>query len=104
MSASGSLAHITGRSHHVRFTPDSGHSSVRVGCPKSARSGHYARNSTTADQHHACRPPFEIGDLREARDVGIGGLLLSTSNEVTIGAELFSQSSADRVSDRDTVR
>ena len=25
---------------HVRFTPDSGHSSVQVGCPKSAKSGH----------------------------------------------------------------
>ena len=25
---------------HVRFTPDSGHSSVQVGCPKSAISGH----------------------------------------------------------------
>jgi hypothetical protein len=36
----GSLADITGRSCHVRFTPDSGHSSVQVGCPKSAISGH----------------------------------------------------------------
>jgi len=36
----GSLADITARSRHVRFTPDSGHSSVQVGCPKSARSGH----------------------------------------------------------------
>ena len=25
---------------HVRFTPDSGHSSVQVGCPKSANSRH----------------------------------------------------------------
>jgi hypothetical protein len=32
----GSLADITARSRHVRFTPDSGHSSVQVGCPKSA--------------------------------------------------------------------
>ena len=36
----GSLADITARSRHVRFTPDSGHSSVQVGCPKSATSGH----------------------------------------------------------------
>ena len=36
----GSLADITARSRHVRFTPNSGHSSVRVGCPKSAKSGH----------------------------------------------------------------
>jgi len=35
----GSLADITARSRHVRFTPDSGHSSVQVGCPKSAISG-----------------------------------------------------------------
>ena len=30
----GSLADLTSRSRHVRFTPDSGHSSVQVGCPK----------------------------------------------------------------------
>ena len=36
----GSLADKTTRSRHVRFTPDSGHSSVRVGCLKSANSGH----------------------------------------------------------------
>src|SRR6476659_10864961 len=36
----GSEADITARSSHVRFTPKSGHSSVRVGCPKSAISGH----------------------------------------------------------------
>jgi hypothetical protein len=29
----GSLADMPARSRHVRFTPDSGHSSVRVGCP-----------------------------------------------------------------------
>ena len=29
----GSLADIAARSRHVRFTPDSGHSSVQVGCP-----------------------------------------------------------------------
>src|SRR6478609_6542218 len=34
----GSLADITARSRHVRFTLDSGHSSVQVGCPKSANS------------------------------------------------------------------
>jgi hypothetical protein len=34
----GSLADITARSRHFRFTHDSGHSSVRLGCPKSARS------------------------------------------------------------------
>jgi len=32
----GSLADITVGSRHVRFTPDSGHSSVQVGGPKSA--------------------------------------------------------------------
>jgi hypothetical protein len=36
----GSLADKTTRSCHVRFTPDCGHSSVQVGCPKSANSGH----------------------------------------------------------------
>jgi hypothetical protein len=35
----GSKAAIASRSRQVRFTPDSGHSSVHVGCPKSARSG-----------------------------------------------------------------
>jgi hypothetical protein len=38
----GSLADITTRSRHVRFTPDNGHSSVQVECPKSATSGHLA--------------------------------------------------------------
>jgi hypothetical protein len=43
----GSLADITTRLRHVRFTPDSGHSSERVGCPKSAISGHrFAVGST----------------------------------------------------------
>ena len=37
----GSLADITARSRHVRFTPDSGHSSAQVGCPLSANSGHH---------------------------------------------------------------
>jgi NAD(P)-dependent dehydrogenase (short-subunit alcohol dehydrogenase family) len=36
----GSLDDITAGSRHVRFTPDSGHSSVQVGCSKSAISGH----------------------------------------------------------------
>ena len=36
----GSLADITARSRHVRFAPDIGHSSVQVGCPKSAKSRH----------------------------------------------------------------
>ena len=36
----GSLADIVQRPRHVCFTPNSGHSSVRVGCPKSATSGH----------------------------------------------------------------
>jgi hypothetical protein len=40
----GSLADITAW-RHVRFTPDSGHSSVRVGCPKSANIGSLARNA-----------------------------------------------------------
>jgi len=35
----GSLTEITPRWRHVRFTPDSGHSTVQVGCPKSANSG-----------------------------------------------------------------
>jgi hypothetical protein len=37
----GSLADITARSRHVRFTSDSGHSSVQVGCPKSAITGSF---------------------------------------------------------------
>jgi hypothetical protein len=36
----GSLADMTACSRHVRFTPDSGHSSVQVGCPLSANSRH----------------------------------------------------------------
>jgi hypothetical protein len=36
----GSLADITARSRHVRFTPDSGHSSVQLECPTGANSGH----------------------------------------------------------------
>src|SRR6478609_11603618 len=35
----GSLADIRTSPRHVRFTPDSGHSSVQVGCPLSANSG-----------------------------------------------------------------
>jgi hypothetical protein len=35
----GSLADITAVSRHVRFSPHSGHSSVRAGCPLSAKSG-----------------------------------------------------------------
>ena len=53
----GSLADITARSRHVRFTPESGHSSVQVGCPKSATSGHPA----------VCDLEDEIG-LRERVD------------------------------------
>jgi DNA-binding transcriptional ArsR family regulator len=34
----GSLADIAARSRHVRFTLDSGHSSVQLGCPLRARS------------------------------------------------------------------
>jgi hypothetical protein len=34
----GSLADITARWPHVRFAPDSGHSSAEVGCSRSARS------------------------------------------------------------------
>jgi hypothetical protein len=41
----GSLADIRARSCHVRFTPDSGHSSVQVGCPKSAINGHKAQSA-----------------------------------------------------------
>ena len=36
----GSLADIAARARHVRLTPDSGHSSAGVGCPKSAITGH----------------------------------------------------------------
>ena len=36
----GSLADITARSRHIRFTPDSGHSAVQLECPKSVISGH----------------------------------------------------------------
>ena len=36
----GSLADITARSRHVRFTPNSGHLSARAGCPLCAISGH----------------------------------------------------------------
>jgi hypothetical protein len=39
-SAQGSLADITARSCHVRFTSDSRHSSVQLRCPKSAISGY----------------------------------------------------------------
>jgi hypothetical protein len=41
----GSLADITARSRHVRLTPDSGHSWVQGGCPKSANSGHSANDN-----------------------------------------------------------
>ena len=34
----GSLADITARWRHVRFAPNSGHLSVRAGCPLSANS------------------------------------------------------------------
>src|SRR5262245_6290790 len=35
----GSLADITVSSRHVRFSPNSGHSSVHVGCPKVPEAG-----------------------------------------------------------------
>jgi len=38
----GSSADMTARSRHVRFTPNSRHSSVQAGCSKSARSGYDA--------------------------------------------------------------
>ena len=37
----GSLADILTSPRHVRFTPDSGHSSVLLECPLSAISGHW---------------------------------------------------------------
>ena len=40
----GSLADIPRCSRHVRFTPNNGHSSAQVGCPKSAISGHLSRD------------------------------------------------------------
>jgi hypothetical protein len=43
-----SVADMMARSRHVRFTPDSGHSSVQVGCPKSAMS----RHSASSDRQH----------------------------------------------------
>jgi hypothetical protein len=39
----GSLADLRSRMRGVRFTPESGHSSERVGCPLSANSGHVRR-------------------------------------------------------------
>ena len=36
----GSLADIVERPRHVCFTPNSGHSPVQVGSPKSANNGH----------------------------------------------------------------
>ena len=54
----GSLADITARSRHVRFTPDSGHSSVQVGCPKSARSGHGAGAQKVPTSKPTCSSTF----------------------------------------------
>jgi hypothetical protein len=57
----GSLADIVQRQRHVRFTPDSGHSSVRVGCPKSAISGHRGLLSILIMQFFSTEQPVVCG-------------------------------------------
>jgi hypothetical protein len=42
---------IIQRQCHVRFSPDSGHSSVQVGCLKSANSGHSIERSSSLERH-----------------------------------------------------
>jgi hypothetical protein len=53
-----------GTSRHVRFTPDSGHSSVQVGCPLSARSRRPSPSSLNSEKSNVA--PFYISALAEA--------------------------------------
>ena len=52
----GSLADISGPSGHVRFIPESGHSSAQGGCPKSAKNRHLSR-------HHHPFGVYRIGEM-----------------------------------------
>ena len=60
----GSLADITARSRHVRFTPDSGHSSLQVGCPLSARSRHKDFNELQAPSQAVSRSSMDLNSRR----------------------------------------
>src|SRR6476659_6334956 len=52
--------------------------------------GHGMLGQHDARGNRACRLPFEVGNLRKARDVGIGVFLLhGAADEMTIGAELL---------------
>ena len=58
----GSLADITPRARHVRFTPDSGHSSDGLACPFSANSGHRFASATV-------RPNQNVDEFDEASTI-----------------------------------
>ena len=68
----GSIADITPRARHVRFTPDSGHSSVQVVCPLSAKSGHQPspveRGRYSLEQTVSSEDNARFGSLADTRD------------------------------------
>jgi hypothetical protein len=74
------ISRHNGRLRHVRFTPESGHSSERVGCPKSAISGHFSRVSVEdykVTKIAGLRRAFRIllaGRIGDVDDHGLGNL------------------------------
>jgi hypothetical protein len=68
----GSLADMTARSRHVRFTPDSGHCSVQVRCPKSATSGHRRAGWKGGVKFLRASPTGALGD-RDAQPLRLDG-------------------------------
>ena len=60
----GPLAHISGRCRHVRFTPNSGHSSVQVACPLRAIKRHWrALIETKREPRRERRAPGPRGEV-----------------------------------------
>src|SRR5262249_35664236 len=89
----GSLADIKERQSHVRFTPESRHSSAPVACPLSARSGHIPMRLlaiTGKAKFVACSPPGgAMADLSSRRKLAailsadvVGYSRLMAANEV----------------------
>jgi hypothetical protein len=92
----GSLADMTDRLCHVRFTPDSGHSSAQVGCPLSANTRHDATISVASSRCRlllwivaldlpgppgssmATRQPSRLSRSRRATSAGVGGSIVKS--------------------------
>src|ERR1051325_5493232 len=66
----GSKADIEARLPDVRFTPESGHRSVRVACPLNAKSGHSAPGQTTPLFDHLVGGNEQVGRYIKAECLG----------------------------------